>query len=263
MNSPAAASWVWVDGAWIKSTEATVRLGRWRPWASVSLAESLPIEQGRPLHLAGHMGRLAEGCRALGWPDPDLKVLARVARQLPVRNRLRRGGLRLRWWGAVSEPLFLAHTVDPPAPVGRGLRLMTSAVRHYGPDSLNGRAKVGLMLPNFLARAEIEAFADDGLRLTPDGLVAEGVWSNVVALKRGVARTPPLGQGVLEGVTRSHFMARLRREGWDLREEPLTRYDLWTADKVWVTSSLRGVLPVASVDGRRIGDGPQKAHAPS
>ncbi|HTA17471.1 MAG TPA: aminotransferase class IV, partial [bacterium] len=204
----------------------------------------------------GHLERLAEGCRALGWPDPDLKLFARVARQLPVRNRLRQGGLRLRWWGGLNPPLFLAHTVEAPASPGRGLRLMTSAVRHYGPDSLNGRAKVGQMLPNLLARAEIEAFADDGLRLTPDGLVAEGVWSNVVALKRGVARTPPLGQGVLEGVTRTHFMERLRREGWELREEPLTRYDLWTADKVWITSSLRGVLPVASVDGRLIGDGP-------
>jgi len=256
MKSPAPALWVWVDGAWTASAKATVLLDRWTPWASVSLAESLPIEQGRPLHLAGHLGRLAQGCRALGWPDPDLKVLARVARQLPVRNRLRRGGLRLRWWGGPAKPLFLAHTVAAPAPARPGLRLATSAVRHYGPDSLNGRAKVACMLPNFLARAEIEAFAEDGLRLTPEGLVAEGVWSNVVALKRGIARTPPLSQGVLEGVTRSRFMERLRREGWELREEPLARYDLWTADKVWVTSSLRGVLPVASVDGRRIGNGP-------
>ena len=256
MKSPTPSLWVWVDGAWTDSTEAKVRLDRWMPWASISLAESLPIERGRPLLLAGHLGRLAEGCRALGWPDPDRKVLARVARQLPVRNRLRQGGLRLRWWGALDKPLFLAHTVVAPAPPRQGLSLMTSAVRHYGPDSLNARAKVGQMLPNLLARAEIEAFADDGLRLTPDGLVAEGVWSNVVALKRGVARTPPLAQGVLEGVTRSHFMERLGREGWELREEPLTRYDLWTADKVWVTSSLRGVLAVASVDGRRIGDEP-------
>jgi branched-chain amino acid aminotransferase len=251
-----APPWVWVDGTWTPSTGAQVRLDRWKPWASVSLAESLPVARGRPLHLAGHLARLAEGCRALGWPDPDLKVLSTVARQLPIRNRLRRGGLRLRWWGGLASPLGLAHTVEAPAPARGGISLMTSAVRHYGADSLNGRAKVGHMLPNLLARAEIEAFAEDGLRLTPEGLVAEGVWTNVVALKRGIARTPPLGQGILDGVTRGHFMERLRHEGREVREEPLTRYDLWTADKVWVMSSLRGVLEVHRVDGRPIGNAP-------
>ncbi|HXB96448.1 MAG TPA: aminotransferase class IV, partial [bacterium] len=105
----------------------------------------------------------------------------------------------------------------------------------------------------WMAKAETQAWADDGLRLTPDGLVAEAVWSNLVAVKRGVARTPPLHLGVLGGVTRSRFLKQLKAKGLDVREEPLTRYDLWTADQVWVTSSIRGALRVASVDGRILG----------
>jgi branched-chain amino acid aminotransferase len=109
------------------------------------------------------------------------------------------------------------------------------------------------MLPNWLASAETRAWAEDGLRLTPDGFVAEGVWSNIVAIKRKVARTPPLHQGILEGVTRAQLLAKLRSAGMEVREEPLTRYDLWTADEVWLTSSLRGALKVKDVDGRPIG----------
>jgi len=48
-------------------------------------------------------------------------------------------------------------------------------------------------------------------------------------------------------------LRRLRAKGLDVREEPLTRYDLWTADQVWVTSSIRGALRVKEVDGRGIG----------
>jgi branched-chain amino acid aminotransferase len=89
--------------------------------------------------------------------------------------------------------------------------------------------------------------------LTQDGYVAEGVWSNLVAVKRRVARTPPLHQGLLEGVTRAKLLERLAAKGVEVREEPLTRYDLWTADEVWMTSSLRGALRVTEVDGRVVG----------
>jgi branched-chain amino acid aminotransferase len=254
-SGSAVGQWVWVDGRWMPSTQASLSLERWHAWSSLSLAESLAVEKGLPLRLAAHLARLAEGCRALGWPDPDLGMLSMVARQLPGRNRLRSGGLRLRWWGGRKLPLFLAFSVPAPPIASEGLRLMTSAVRHYGADSLNGRAKLGQMLPNWLAKAEIEAYAEDGLRLTPEGLVAEAVWSNIFALKRGIVRTPPLASGILDGVARSRFISGLRRKAWEVREEPLTRYDLWTADRVWLTSSLRGVLEVVSVDGRRLGPG--------
>lgn len=259
LPAPGAAQ-VWVDGAWTPSTKAGVALHRVGGLASPSLAESLCVAQGRPLFLAAHLVRLAEGCRALAWPDPDRKALAAVALQAPIRNRIRKGGLRLRWWGGLVKPLLLAHTVPAaPAPPPGGLRLMTSVVRHYGADSLNGRAKVGHMLPNWLVLSEIEAFAEDGLRLTPEGLVAEGVWSNVFALKRGLVRTPPLSMGILEGVTRARFMEQLRRKGRTVREEPLTRYDLWTAERVWLTSSLRGLIEVRSVDGRELGNSTMRA----
>jgi branched-subunit amino acid aminotransferase/4-amino-4-deoxychorismate lyase len=244
---------VWVDRTWMPSAKAALRLDRVDALAAPCLAESLSVEAGRPLHLAQHLARLAEGCRALAWAAPDRGFVAKVARQIPPKNAMRQGGLRLRWWGGLERPLLLAFVLDAPALSLKPVRLMTSAVRHYGPDSLNARAKVAHMLPNWLAKAETEAWAEDGLRLTPDGMVAEGVWTNIVALKRGVARTPPLASGILEGVTRGRLLASFKRRGLPVREEPLTRYDLWTADKVWVLSSLRGPLEVASVDGRTVG----------
>lgn len=243
--------WVWVDGAYVRASRAEVGLGRWSPWDSFSLAESLPVVRGGPADLDAHLDRLEEGARAAGWAKPPRRPIAQVAAGLVRRNRMGRGGLRLRWWGGQAEPLLLAHPL--PAPASRGpIRLMTSAVRHYGPDSFNARAKAGQMLANLLARAEVQAFAEDGLRLTPDGLVAEGVFSNVALLKRGILRTPPVSAGLLEGVTRAKFLARARKAGFTVREEPLTRFDLWTADRVWVLSSLRGALAVAGVDGRTL-----------
>jgi branched-chain amino acid aminotransferase len=222
-----------------------------------ALAESLPFRAGKALHLRQHLQRLAEGSRALGWPGPDLKAIQAACLKSIKASRLKIGSLRLRYWGGwkAETPQFLVQALPlKPLPANwkQGLRLMTSAVRHYGAASLQGRLKANAMLPNWLAGAEVQAWADDGLRLTPDGLVAEGVWSNIVARKGKIVRTPPLHLGVLEGVTRAQLLARFGRK-FQVREEPLTRYDLWTADEVWVCSSLQGPLKVREVDGRRIG----------
>jgi branched-chain amino acid aminotransferase len=226
-----------------------------------ALAESLPFRASKPLYLGLHLARLAEGCRALGWPDPDLKALRAACLKSIKASRLKEGSLRLRYWGAWAgeEPQFLAQAMPLkawPSAWKKGLRLMTSAVRHYGAASLQGRLKVNAMLPNWLAGSEIQAWADDGLRLTPDGLVAEGVWTNIVARKGKVVRTPPLHVGILEGVTRAQLLAHFGRK-YQVKEEPLTRYDLWTADEVWVCSSLRGPLKVREVDGRAVGPKPE------
>ena len=245
---------VFLDG-YRAAEGAAAPLDRLKGLAEPAVAENLPVKAGRPQHLQAHLARLAEGVHALAWAAPDLGPIAAVCRSLPRRNRLMQGSLRLRYWGGLAEPLLLAQTFQArPAPAA--VRLMTSSVRHYGPESLNARAKVAQMLPNLLAKAEVQAWAEDGLRLTPDGLVAEGVWSNVVALKRGVVRTPPLHAGVLEGVTRGQLLAALRRKGYDVREEPMQRYDLWTADAVWVCSSLAGAVRVSEVDGRVVGPNP-------
>jgi branched-subunit amino acid aminotransferase/4-amino-4-deoxychorismate lyase len=219
-----------------------------------ALAESLAFRGSKPLQWRAHLARLAEGCRAMGWADPQPRPLLQACLKAIRASRLKAGSLRLRYWSGWQgeEPVFLAQALPlRPLPEAwkKGLRLMTSAVRHYGSASLQGRLKASAMLANWLAGAEVQAWADDGLRLTPDGLVAEGVWSNIVARKGRVVRTPPLHQGVLEGVTRAQLLRRFGKK-YQVREEPLTRYDLWTADEVWVCSSLRGPLKVREVDGR-------------
>lgn len=252
MPKAALPPWLYVDGKWVLGAQAALKLARVDALAQPALAESLPVKGGKPLHLQEHLLRLAEGCRALLWAEPDLKALATLCREAVHRNGLQDGGLRLRYW-PVRPALYLIQAIPARAPQPGPIRLLTSAVRHYGPDALGGRSKAAQMLPNWLAAAETRAWAEDGLRLTQDGYVAEGVWTNIVAVKKRVARTPPLHQGLLEGVTRAKLLERLAAKGLSVREEPLTRYDLWTADEVWMTSSLRGALKVATVDARPIG----------
>ena len=44
-------------------------------------------------------------------------------------------------------------------------------------------------------------------------------------------------------------------EGFEVREDVLTRYDLYTADEVFLTGTAAEVIPVVKMDRRSIGTG--------
>jgi branched-chain amino acid aminotransferase len=216
-----------------------------------ALAEAFRVSSGRVPLFKEHGARLKEGARALCMPEPDLKELKKACAKLIRLNRLKEGGLRLRYFR--SGELLIHPLASRPKSKGP-LRLLTTAVRHYGPESLQARVKGSSMLANWLAQSESRTWAEDGLRLTQDGYVMEGVWSNLVIQRRGLMLSPPLAQGSLEGTTRSALLKSWRAKGGKVRISPLTRHDLYSADKVWVCSALRGAQAVDSVDGRKIGN---------
>ena len=69
-------------------------------------------------------------------------------------------------------------------------------------------------------------------------------------------RTPSLDLPILAGVTRSVVLELAPSVGYDLEQGAYPLAQLVDADEVFLTSSIREVMPVASVDDTNIGTGP-------
>src|SRR5262249_6855405 len=74
-------------------------------------------------------------------------------------------------------------------------------------------------------------------------------------VKSGIVRTPPLGAGILPGITRDVILERGSAVGVPMREEVLRVADLVGADEVFITSTLKEAAPVSTVDGHPVGSG--------
>ena len=123
-------------------------------------------------------------------------------------------------------------------------------------ESLSPRVKSLNYLAHIMAKLEgINAGADEVLMLDSGGTVAEGSGQNIFVVKRGVLRTPPPFAGILQGVTRDAVIELARGFGMDVREELLNRYDVYVADEAFFTGTASELVPIRSVDGRRIGTG--------
>ena len=111
-------------------------------------------------------------------------------------------------------------------------------------------------LAHILARIEgIQAGADEVLMLDASGHVAEGSGENIFVVKGRRVTTPPPSAGILKGVTRDAVLELARAAGYDVREEIINRYDVYTADEAFFTGTAAEVVAIRELDGRTIGAG--------
>ena len=74
-------------------------------------------------------------------------------------------------------------------------------------------------------------------------------------VRGGALITPPEDAGILAGITRGHMLACAQRLGLGVQLARISLQELYGADEVFITSSIRELLSAAQVDGRRIGAG--------
>lgn len=96
--------------------------------------------------------------------------------------------------------------------------------------------------------------------LNDQGYVAEGSADNIFIVRGNTFLTPPSYVGALEGITRSAVIEIASKLGYEVKEEPFTRHDVYTADEVFLTGTAAEVIAVVKVDGRVIGDGMPGEH---
>ena len=109
-------------------------------------------------------------------------------------------------------------------------------------------------LNSSLARIEANQHGyTEAVMLNEAGLVAEGTGENIFIVRDEIIYTPPVSDGILEGLTRDSLVVIADDLGYDVVEQSLTRTDLYTADEMFMTGSAAEVTPVRSVDHRVIG----------
>jgi branched-chain amino acid aminotransferase/4-amino-4-deoxychorismate lyase len=154
----------------------------------------------------------------------------------------------------VVAPQLTASAAAVSPPEG-AVRLATARTRRNERSAVS-RIKSLSYLENVLARAEARAAgAEEALMLNTAGDVACAAAANVFWIRHGEVFTPPLECGVLEGVMRGETIAACRRLGI-LVEAVAAPPSRLAGAPMFITNSLIGVRPVASLDGRELPGSP-------
>ncbi|MDR4504309.1 MAG: branched-chain-amino-acid transaminase [Candidatus Scalindua sp.] len=133
--------------------------------------------------------------------------------------------------------------------------IVVPTIRNHS-EALNPKIKSLNYLNNIMAKIEcINAGAAEGIMLNKDGYVAEGTGDNIFLIKGNTIITPPTCAGILVGITRNTVIELAAKEGMVVKEEQITRYDLYVADECFLTGTAVSIIPVVKIDGRVIASG--------
>lgn len=236
-----------------------------------SVFETIRTYGGRPFALDEHLARLARSAELvlIELPVSLGDLSAEVQRGLAaagneesyVRITITRGvgplGLDPRQASRPSRVIIISELTPPPAEVyEEGVAVVTYRTERVTDAARAPGAKVGNYLSSVLAMREASlAGAREALIVDARGRVVEGATSNVFLVTEGRLVTPGRDEGILEGITRKEVLAAAADLQLGLEYRAPTPADVAAADEVFITSSLREVLPVVRVDGAVIGAG--------
>ncbi|WP_339332919.1 branched-chain amino acid transaminase [uncultured Maricaulis sp.] len=133
----------------------------------------------------------------------------------------------------------------------KGVDCCISSWSRPAPNTIPTGAKAG---GNYLSSMLISHEAhsrgfDEGIGLDVNGLVSEGAGENIFVVSDGIIRTPPSSSSILSGLTRDAVMKLAEAEGFDVREQTMSRESLYFADEIFFTGTAAEITPVRSVDG--------------
>ena len=247
-----------------------------------SVYETVRTYGGRPFLLERHLDRLRRSAESLGIDaarapiDPGRAVRDALeqagVREAPHRDGAGEGEAAIRiilsrGTGGIGyddadcgAPTLVIHVrpcpLIPESWRREGVDVAIVTVRRNAAEALDPAIKSSNLLNNLLAwRAARRLGAYEPILLDGAGSIAEGASSNVFLAQDGRLMTPALEVGLLQGITRDAVLALARADGLAVEETVLSAERLQRADEAFLTSTLKGVLPIRRVDGWPLNDG--------
>jgi 4-amino-4-deoxychorismate lyase len=232
----------------------------------MGLFETFRTYGGVPFLLRRHLDRLADGCRQLGIPfEGDEASLRKWIRQVMDANELQEAyirytvtagedilGLPAGNYRKPTELLYIkALPVAAPALYTEGKSLQLLRIPRNTPEG-PVRLKSLHYMNNILAKRELAGYASaadgaEGLMLTEQGFIAEGIVSNLFYIRDGVLHTPDIAAGILPGITREMVLELAPAAGLQIEEGFYRWEQLLAADEVFLTNSVQELVPVTKL----------------
>ncbi|PIR16014.1 MAG: branched-chain-amino-acid transaminase [Elusimicrobia bacterium CG11_big_fil_rev_8_21_14_0_20_64_6] len=264
---------IYIDGKYHDKDDAKISVFDHGVLYGDGIFEGIRAYNGRIFRLQDHLDRLEDSANAIlmKLPIPIAEIEKAILETVRVnglkdayiRLVVTRGvgdlGLDMRKCKAGATLFIIADRIElyPEEFYEKGLTVITSTIRQKGLDQVTPGVKSLNYLANILARAEATAAgAQEAILLNATGHVSECSGDNLFFIKNGKIFTPPTSAGILVGVTRNVVMELCEKKlGVKVIERNFPRYELYSADEVFLTGTGAEVIAAVKIDGRVIGTG--------
>lgn len=267
---------IWFDGELVPWREAKVHVLTHTLHYGMGVFEGVRAYQTADrgtciFKLKEHTDRLFRSAHIMNMKMPwDKETLNEAQRTVVRENKLSEGYLRpMAFLGSEGMGLradkLQTHVIVAawewpsymsPEAKEQGIKVRTSSyTRHHVNISMCKAKANGHYINSMLAlREALDSGCEEALLLDNEGYVAEGSGENIFIVREGELYTPEL-TSCLDGITRKTLFSLAADCGYIIHEKRITRDEVYVADEAFFTGTAAEVLPINTLDGRKIGSG--------
>ena len=255
---------LYLNGEWINPTDAKISVMDRGFLFGDGVYEIIPVYSRIPFRLDEHLTRLQQSLAGVELDNPhsladwqgliykltldaeweDSSIYIQVTRgPMAVRNHA---------FPAVVRPtvMIMAEALTTPLTTMRESGIAT--VSAIDTRWLRCDLKATSLLANCLLRQYAVAQGCVETILFRDGILTEGSASSIFVIKDGVLLAPIKDHRVLPGITYDVVLELAGAHGLPVIVRDISEAECRDADELWLASSTKEILPIATLDGRSI-----------
>ena len=262
---------IWLDCKLVDEKDAKISVFDHGLLYGDGVFEGIRVYNSKVFELEAHIRRLYDSAKAIRLEIPmSRSELISAVEKTVEANGVIDGYIRLlvtRGVGTLglnpfvcenSRLIIIADNIQlyPEELYEKGMKVISATTVRNHPLAIPPQVKSMNYLNNILAKIEaLDYEVPEAIMYNHEGYVAEATGDNVFIVRDGVIYTPPAEAGSLEGITRGVVIKLARKEGLEVVEKNLTRFDLYVCDEFFLTGTAAEVIGIVEIDGRIIGDG--------
>jgi len=236
-----------------------------------SIYEVICTNQGKPCFLEEHLNRLYASASGISLTIPhsptEIKKQIQTTLDSAENDESYIRIIVTRGVGEVDidpsscfDPNIIIFVKEiPQIPSERyekGISVALVSIKRNSRESLNPAVKTGNYLNNVLARIEASRMgAEDAIMVNSMGQLTEGTTSNLFFVKEGRLLTPIKECGILSGITREKIIQLANKNSINFEEGKWTSEELFKAEEIFLSGTVKKIIPVTVLDGRPVGEG--------
>ncbi|MEJ8841776.1 aminotransferase class IV [Lacibacter sp. H375] len=252
--------WAFINNKFVKAEEAVLSVSDLSVQRGYGVFDFFRTEEHVPLFIDDHLDRLRHSASVLRLQLPyNNDELKNIVRELIRKNSLSSSGIRITVTGGNAIDTYTPTTpniiitqstltMDAAFDASKGLHLITEEYVRELPTVKS----INYLMGVYLQQKVKDAGAGDVLYVK-NGFISELPRSNVFVVSTD-NKLLTANEHVLHGITRKHIL-QIATSVMEVKEQPVSFTDVLNAKEVFVSSTTKRLLPVFSVDGKKIGNG--------
>lgn len=256
-------TFVYINGQFISKADVTISPFDHGFLYGLGVFETIRTYEGHPFLLDDHLERLNYGLASMQINRQfQRSEVMLIIEELSSLNKLDNSYIRFNVSSGVGEIGLQTTPYEAPTIIMFQKPLQHSELKEKeavivqisrNTPETNIRLKSHHFFNNVAAKRELGPNLDkEGIFLTNEGFLAEGITSNLFWVNNGVLYTPALETGILNGITRMFVISLANKLQLQIKEGLYRETVLMEADEVFFTNSIQEIVPVSMIQGKQL-----------